>query len=106
MRDLMDLVTRVRAGSLRSSELTDSTVTVTNLGEEGVETVFGVIFPPQVAIVGFGRIVERPWAHAGAVSARPVVAATVSGDHRVSDGHAAAKFLARVDRLLQEPEKL
>ncbi len=103
---LRDLVKRVRAGVLRSSEIADATITVTSLGEEGVETVFGIIYPPQVALVGFGKIVERPWAANGMVGARPVIKATLSADHRVSDGHRGALFLAAIDRILQEPEKL
>ncbi|HVN28070.1 MAG TPA: dihydrolipoamide acetyltransferase family protein [Candidatus Binataceae bacterium] len=106
MVNLRDLVKRVRAGVLRSSEIADATITVTSLGEQGVETVFGVIYPPQVALVGFGKIVERPWASGGMVGARPVVMASLSGDHRASDGHRGGLFLAAVDRLLQEPEKL
>lgn len=106
MRRFRDLVLRARSGRLRSSELSDPTITVTSLGEQGVESVFGVIFPPQVAIVGFGKIVERPWAVAGQIVARPVVTATLSADHRVSDGHRGGLFLAAVDRLLQEPSLL
>lgn len=106
MRGLLDLGERARSGGLRASEMADPTITVTNLGERGVEAVFGVIYPPQVALVGFGRIVERPWASDGMVGARPVVTATLSGDHRVSDGHRGSRFLAAVAALLQEPEKL
>lgn len=106
MVGLRDLVMRARSGSLRSSELSDPTITVTNLGEQGVETVFGVIYPPQVALVGFGKVVERPWVVGGAIVPRPVVTATLSADHRVSDGHRGGLFLATVDRLLQEPERL
>lgn len=106
MAGLRDLVARARAGTLRSSELSDPTITVTSLGEQGVETVFGVIYPPQVALVGFGKVVERPWVVGGAIVPRPVVAATLSADHRVSDGHRGGLFLAAVDRLLQEPERL
>ncbi|HJR03112.1 MAG TPA: dihydrolipoamide acetyltransferase family protein [Methylomirabilota bacterium] len=106
MRQLRDLVQRARSGGLRSSELSDSTITVTSLGEQGVETVFGVIFPPQVAIVGFGKLVERPWAVDGQLVARPVVTATLSADHRVSDGHRGGLFLAAVDRRLQAPALL
>jgi len=106
MRGFRDLVQRARAGGLRSSELSDPTVTVTSLGEQGVESAFGVIFPPQVAIVGFGKIVERPWVVDGRVVARPLVTATLSADHRVSDGHRGGLFLAAVDRLLQEPGRL
>ncbi len=106
MRALRDLVQRARSGGLRSSELSDPTITVTSLGEQGVETVLGVVYPPQVAIVGFGRVVERPWVVDGAVVARPLVTATLSADHRVSDGHRGGLFLAAVDRLLQAPERL
>lgn len=106
MRSFRDLVLRARSGGLRSSELSDPTITITSLGEQGVESVFGVIFPPQVAIVGFGKIVERPWAAGGQLVARPVVTATLSADHRVSDGHRGGLFLAAVDRLLQEPALL
>jgi pyruvate dehydrogenase E2 component (dihydrolipoamide acetyltransferase) len=106
MKNLRDLTQRARAVRLRSSELTDPTITVTSLGEQGVETVFGVIYPPQVAIVGFGKIVERPWAVNGMIGARRVMTATIAADHRASDGHRGGLFLAAVDRLLQEPEKL
>lgn len=106
MKNLRDLIQRARAGSLRSSEMSDPTITVTSLGEQGVEELFGIIFPPQVAIVGFGKIVERPWSVDGQVVSRHVITATLSGDHRVTDGHRGGLFLAAVDRLLQEPEKL
>ncbi len=101
-----DLVQRARSGRLRGSEVTDATVTVTSLGDRGVETVFGVIYPPQVAIVGVGRVVERPWAENGMIGARRVVQLTLAGDHRASDGHRGALFLDRVANLLQSPEKL
>jgi len=106
MRELLDLVKRTRAGVLRSSEVSDATITVTNLGDQGVETVFGVIYPPQVALVGFGRVAERPWAAEGSLAVRPVITASLSADHRASDGHRGARFLAAVDRMLQEPAKL
>lgn len=106
MKNLRDLIQRARAGSLRSSEMSDPTITVTSLGEQGVEELFGIIYPPQVAIVGFGKIVERPWSVDGQIVSRPVITATLSGDHRVTDGHRGGLFLAAVDRLLQEPDKL
>jgi len=106
MENMLDLVNRARTGHLRSSELSDGTITVTNLGEQGVETVFGVIYPPQVALVGFGKITERPYAANGMVGARPMIDATLAADHRVSDGHRGGRFLLAIDRLLQEPEKL
>jgi len=106
MRAVRDLVDRARRGSLRSSELTDGTITVTSLGERGVDAVTGVIYPPQVALVGLGRVAQRPWVVDGQVVARPIVTATLSGDHRASDGHRGGLFLARVEQLLQEPGKL
>ena len=105
MHELRDLVTRARAGRLRSSELSDATITVTNLGERGVQTVYGVIFPPQVALVGFGKVLERPWAENGMLGIRPTVSVTLSADHRASDGARGAEFLDRIDRLLQEPDR-
>jgi pyruvate dehydrogenase E2 component (dihydrolipoamide acetyltransferase) len=106
MRGLNDLVARTRRGGLRSSELSDGTLTVTSLGDMGVGEVYGVIYPPQVALVGFGRVQERPWAAGGMLGVRPVVTVTLAGDHRVSDGIRGAQFLAVVDRLLQAPEAL
>jgi pyruvate dehydrogenase E2 component (dihydrolipoyllysine-residue acetyltransferase) len=106
MVSLDDLVKRVRAGVLRSSEIADATITVTNLGDQGVESVFGIIYPPQVALVGFGKITERPWANNGMVGAKSVITGTLAADHRASDGHRGGLFLARIERLLQEPEKL
>ena len=106
MARLRDLVARARSGALRSSELSDPTITVTNLGERGVETVFGVIYPPQVALVGFGMPVERPWVVGGEITARRLVTATLAADHRASDGHRGALFLADIDRRLQNPEAL
>jgi pyruvate dehydrogenase E2 component (dihydrolipoamide acetyltransferase) len=106
MEGLRDLTARARAGRMKSTELSDSTITVTSLGDRGVDAVWGVIYPPQVAIVGFGKIVERPWAVDGGLFARQVVMATLAADHRVSDGHRGGLYLDAVDRLLQEPEKL
>ena len=106
MRDLSDLVARARAGSLRSSEMSDPTITVTNLGETGAESVLGVIYPPQVALVGFGRIDARPWVEEGSVRVMPVTIASLSADHRASDGMRGARFLAELRERLQHPEEL
>jgi pyruvate dehydrogenase E2 component (dihydrolipoamide acetyltransferase) len=106
MAALRDLVGRARAGGLRSSELIDPTVTITSLGERGADSVIGVIYPPQVAIVGFGRIAERPWVVDGEIEKRPLVSVSLSGDHRASDGHTGGKLLAAIDDLLQQPEAL
>jgi len=106
MAALGDLVGRTRAGRLRASEMTDATITVTNLGDLGVKTVYGVIYPPQVALVGFGRIGERPWAENGLLGVRQVLTATLAADHRATDGHLGAQFLEALSRALAEPEAL
>ncbi len=86
--------------------MTDATITVTNLGDQGVRAVFGVIYPPQVALVGFGKVTDRVWADDGSMAVRPVVSATLSADHRATDGHIGARFLALVEKLLHQPEEL
>lgn len=106
MRSFRDLVQRARAGGLRSSELSDPTITVTSLGERGVDAVFGIVYPPQVAIVGFGTVAERPWVVNGQVVPRPLVTATLAADHRVTDGHRGGLFLVAIDALLQDPTRL
>ncbi len=106
MGRLRDLVARVRAGTLRSSELTDPTVTVSSLGERGAEALFGVIYPPQVAILGFGAPASRPWLVGSRVEARTIIIVSLAADHRVTDGHFGSLLLADIDRLLQQPEKL
>jgi pyruvate dehydrogenase E2 component (dihydrolipoamide acetyltransferase) len=106
MGRMRDLVQRTRAGRIRSSEISDPTITVSSLGERGVDALYGIIYPPQVAIVGMGKAVARPWVVEGAIQPRSVVTMTLSGDHRVTDGHAGALFLAEIGKLLQEPGKL
>ena len=106
MAALRDLVRRARSGALRASEMADPTLTVTNLGDQGVRTVFGVLYPPQVALVGLGTVAERPWAEGGMLGVRPCVTATLTADHRATDGATGARFLRAVDRLLQTPEEL
>jgi pyruvate dehydrogenase E2 component (dihydrolipoamide acetyltransferase) len=106
MAQLGDLVERARAGRLRSSELAQPTITLTNLGDTGSDAVLGLIYPPQVALLGFGRIAERPVAVDGLLGVHPTVLASLSADHRASDGHDGSRFLTRLDRLLQRPEKL
>ncbi|WP_336682593.1 2-oxo acid dehydrogenase subunit E2 [Streptomyces sp. DK15] len=79
---------------------------MTNLGDQGVEAVFGVIYPPQVALVGLGRVTERPVAVDGMLTVHPTVTATLAADHRASDGATGARLLTAIDRLLQRPEEL
>lgn len=106
MEHLRDLVTRARSWRLRGSEMSEPTITVTNLGDRGVDTAFPVIIPPQVAMVGFGKVVEEVVAVDGEPAVHPVVHATLAADHRVTDGHTGGLFLTALDRLLQKPEEL
>ena len=106
MNDFRDLVARARAGRLRASELAAPTVILTSLGEAHVETVLPIIQPPQVAIVGAGAVVERPWVIDGQVVPRRVLTLSLGADHRVTDGRLGAHFLARVAALLAEPAQL
>ena len=106
MNAFQDLVARARSGRLRSSELSTGTITVTSLGERGVDAVFPIIHPPQSAIVGFGRSAARPWVENGELCVRPLVQLTLAADHRITDGHAGARYLALIEQLLQEPERL
>lgn len=104
MEVLNDLIPRARALKLRSSELSDSTITVTNIGDGSADKVFGVIYPPQVAIVGFGSISEEPYAENGMLGIRPIVHVTLAGDHRATDGLTGSRFLGALNKYLQNPE--
>ena len=106
MAKLRDLVKRTRRGQFRSSEIGDATATVSSLGERGVESLWPVIYPPQVAIIGFGSVQHRPWGVGDALAVRRVMTATLAGDHRANDGHRGALLLRRIEALLSEPDKL
>lgn len=106
MSSLSDLITRTRKGKLRSSEMIAQTITITNLGDLGVETVYGVIYPPQVAIIGFGRIIDAPWAEGDSLCVRKIIQATLAGDHRATDGRTGALFLDKLNKFLQNPQEL
>ena len=106
MNSLSDLILRTRGGKLRSSEMTSQTITLTNLGDLGVESVYGVIYPPQLAVIGLGAIVDAPWAEGDALCVRKVMQATIAGDHRATDGRIGAQFLDKLNQFLQNPEEL
>lgn len=103
MAAMRDLVARTRSGRLRNSEITQGTITISSLGETGVDTLIGVIYPPQVALVGFGAPRMRPMIHDGTIQPRLAVTVSLAADHRVSDGRRGALFLAEINRLLNEP---
>jgi len=106
MTAMRDLIIRVRAGRFRARELSDATITITSLGDRGVDQLFGIIYPPQVAIIGIGTPARRPWVHDGILVPREVTTLTLAADHRVSDGHRGALFLRAIDKQLQSPEAL
>ena len=106
MTRLRDLVARVRQGRFRARELSDPTITLTSLGDRGVAGITGVIFPPQVAIVGIGTPSLQAIVVDGQVQPRLTAQITLAADHRVSDGHNGAKFLRAIIKNLQHPEQL
>lgn len=106
MAALRDLVGRARTARIRGSEMMDPTVTVTSLGERGAGSVLGVVYPPQLAIVGFGAPRMTPAVVDGQIRPRPVVQATLAADHRASDGAVGSRLLAAIDQHLQNPETL
>jgi pyruvate dehydrogenase E2 component (dihydrolipoamide acetyltransferase) len=106
MEALKDIIPRARNLKLRSSELSESTITITNLGDGGADKVYGVIYPPQVAIIGFGSITEQPFAENGMLDVRPLLTVTLAGDHRATDGHTGSRFLVTLKNHLLKPESL
>jgi pyruvate dehydrogenase E2 component (dihydrolipoamide acetyltransferase) len=106
MAAMRDVITRARAGRLRSSEMTDGTITVSSLGEKGVDAMAGIIYPPQVALVTFGTPRQEPAVVDGTVQPRSMITASLSADHRASDGRLGARFLTEIETLLQDPEAL
>jgi pyruvate dehydrogenase E2 component (dihydrolipoamide acetyltransferase) len=103
MAVMRDIVARTRTGRPRNSEITQDTITISSLGETGVDALIGVIYPPQVVMVGFGAPRLRPMVRNGTVQPRLAVRVSLAADHRVSDGRRGAIFLAEIDSLLQEP---
>ena len=106
MEALTERVTAARTGNLRSSWMTGASITITHLGDTGADLVHGVISPPQVALVGFGRSQARPWVIDDAVVVRPVVTTTLAADHRATDGAIGSRFLASLAALIDHPEDL
>jgi pyruvate dehydrogenase E2 component (dihydrolipoamide acetyltransferase) len=106
MAQMRDLIGRVRAGRFRARELSEATITLTSLGDRGVDGLFGVIYPPQVAIVGIGSPAQRPFVVDGNVVPRQIATLTLAADHRVGDGHRGALFLRAIEQFLQEPQTL
>jgi len=98
-----DLADRARSGRLSPDEMTDGTFTVTNLGTVGVESFTPIINPPQAGILGVGKIVEKPVVLHGGIHIRSMMTLSLVFDHRLIDGAPAARFLAKVKELLEQP---
>ncbi|SHK18349.1 pyruvate dehydrogenase E2 component (dihydrolipoamide acetyltransferase) [Shimia gijangensis] len=106
MAGMRDLVTRARAGRLLASEFTRGTFTVSSLGAGGAEEMTGVIFPPQVALLGIGSPNIRPWVADDRVEPREVTKFVLSADHRACDGRQASKFMLELESRLSKSELL
>lgn len=106
MEALRDLAERSRYGRLRSSEISSGTITVTSIGERGADSITGVIYPPQVAIIGLGRLRQIPIVNDGHIEIGDVMTVTLAADHRVTDGITGARFLNALSKQLQHPEDL
>ncbi|MDI1305064.1 MAG: dihydrolipoamide acetyltransferase family protein [bacterium] len=106
MDALNEIIPRARAMRLQSSEWNDSSITITNISDGGADSIFGIIHPPQVAIIGFGNILEQPHAENGMIGICPFVNVTLAGDHRATDGLIGSRFLITLNKHLQNPELL
>ena len=98
-----DLGARAKGGKMRASEISDGTFTITNLGGYGVETLIGIIQPPQTAILGAGTVMPQAVVRDGQVVVRQMMKVALSADHRATDGAQGARFLSELKRLLESP---
>jgi pyruvate dehydrogenase E2 component (dihydrolipoamide acetyltransferase) len=100
---LADLAERARTRRLSPREITGSTFTISNLGMFGIESFTAIINPPESAILAVGKIVERQVAGEDGLALKAMMNLTLSADHRVIDGAAAAGFLAELKATLENP---
>jgi pyruvate dehydrogenase E2 component (dihydrolipoamide acetyltransferase) len=101
-----DVAERARAGKLRPADIADATFTISNLGMYQVDQFCAIITPPQAAILAVGSIADRVVVVQGQPAVRPMMALTISCDHRVADGARAARFLAGLAEAAREPAKI
>lgn len=104
--EIRDLATRGREGKLAGHELKGSTMTITNIGSAGGMFFTPVINHPEVAILGTGRMTEKPIVRNGEIVIAPMMALSLSFDHRIIDGATAQNFVNYVKRLLEDPQLL
>lgn len=102
-REARELAERARVGQLSPDELRGSTFTLTNLGMYDIDAFTPLVNPPETAILGVGRIVEKPVAVQGQIALRHMLTLSLSFDHRVVDGGPAARFLQEIKHLVEEP---
>ena len=101
-----DLIERAKGGHLRADEYGAGTFTITNLGAYGVETLIGIINPPQAAILGVGSVMAQPAVRDDQVVVRQVMKVALSADHRVTDGAEGARFIKEIQQILEKPVSL
>ncbi|BCS52038.1 dihydrolipoamide acetyltransferase family protein [Geobacter sp. SVR] len=104
--EIQELGRRARERTIAVDDLRGSSFTITNYGHFGGTFATPIINWPDVAILGCGRIVERPWVHQGAIAIRKILHLSLTFDHRVTDGVDAARFIGRVARYLEDPDLL
>src|SRR5271157_634650 len=105
-RQARDLTSRTRGDQIALDELGGGTFTITNLGIFGIDAFTPISNPPEIAILGVGRINEKPVAKDGAVVVRPMMVLSLTFDHRIIDGHEGALFLQDLKQLLESAPKL
>jgi pyruvate dehydrogenase E2 component (dihydrolipoamide acetyltransferase) len=103
---LKDLVEKAKQSKLAKEDLTGGTFTITNLGMYGVDVFMPIINPPETAILGVGRVVEKPTVVDKQIVTRPMMQLSLTFDHRVVDGAPAAEFLLKVKQIMESPNAL
>lgn len=106
LEDYVDIVDRAKKGMLKEKDFVGGTFTVTNLGMFGVDSFTPIINPPQIAILGVNRIVEKPVVRDGRIEVAHVMMLSLTFDHRAIDGAPAAKFLQRLKHYMENPEEV
>jgi len=100
-REIADFAERAAKGDIRAEEMTDGCITLSNLGMYPIESFDAIIFPEHSAILSVGATQEKPVVAAGRVEIRPLANVTLSADHRLINGRAAAEFLSKVKEVIE-----
>jgi len=100
---LADLTATARAGRTSPADMSDGTITITNVGVFGIDTGTPILNPGEAAILAFGAIREQPWVHKGKIKKRWVTQLALSFDHRLVDGALGAYVLSDVAKILEDP---